>query len=530
MGSVEPRLSARLHLAALPLVLAFVVLVGYVPHLDVTEDVRAGTLPNGLIGMFAGYAQWFGGDRDDYEYTLHVDENEHWARMAQLQREDQARFSDPFTGEPAGGDFQLRGSTHERGFHVALAQFQEITGIPWPIMFRFLPALWMGVTAWMVWALLRPWPGAPMAAAFVALMPTSARFIGPSFLVPIGFGLAWIPLVLLLTRETVDRRRSPFLLTAALSWSFFVHFVAGIAALGLALLMLPQLTRRRRAALLLGLTVLPAAWLAKNFIDEIAADATRIGFLPNDRTIFLQLGAPFLVAWVLGLLLFYWAPPREHRAVLMPFAMASLIVFLMIVSNLAFDLNNYFLYERWHQIFALFATVPLAHGLGVTARAIRNARLRTVGPKWVAPGIFLVLAGGLVLSGGVEWHMKERYYHVIDDADFASFEWAGENLPAEYDKFLTHPWKAPILTAITGKQPVAFLRPGTAPFNGAAYDAYRGGGHGDGVFLVQNDVTWIADTAQPATAAEYQALGGGLYGLRPDLLAAYRSAVTSPDS
>jgi hypothetical protein len=114
-----------------------------------------------------------------------------------------------------------------------------VSGVPWPVLFRFLPALWTGLTAWMVWSFLRPWDGAPLAAALAALAPTSARFIGPAFLVPIGLGLAWIPLVALLAREVVDRRRSPGLLVLAVAWAFFIHFIAGIAALLAAAVLIP---------------------------------------------------------------------------------------------------------------------------------------------------------------------------------------------------------------------------------------------------------------------------------------------------
>ncbi len=512
--------------AALPFVLAFVVLAGYVPHLDLAEDARAPGLASGLLGLGEAYTEFATDQRDDYEYTLHVDENHHWAGMAQLQRQDTLTFDEPYLGTPGGGPFHIRGSVHEKGFHIAVAQFQELTGIPWPVLFRFLPALWLGVTAWGLWAALRPWPGAPVAAAFVALMPTSARFLGPGFLVPIGFGLAWIPVVAILARESFDHRRSPAFLVLAILWGFLLHFMIGFASLLLVACMIPWTDHPRRAGVLVLVSSIPIVWLFNNFFDELEFEATRLGFLPNDRTVFTQIGALFLLVWVLGVYLMYLRPPERHRSLLLGFTLASFLAMAMIAVNFAFALNSYFLYDRWHQLFVLFATVPAAHGVVEVARWVMRHPIRRVPTRTVAAASAVLLSAG-ILQVGIEGHLRERYYHVLEDPDWESIAWAVDNVGPEYGSFLTDPWKAPIVNALTGKRPVTVLYPGSPPLRQDVWEAYLAGGFADAVFLLENDITWTI-AVPPAQAPEYEKLGPGIYGLKTPYLERYNDAVGAP--
>lgn len=513
-GSIDAALLA----AALLLVVA----VTYVPHLDTQNAARAGSLPQGLPGLGQAYLDRLLGRHADYPYPLHVDENLHWSDMAQLQRDETLRFKEPYTGVAPSGLFGLKGSVHEKGFHLAVAQFETLTGIPWPVLFRFAPALWMAVTAWGVWAFLRPWPGAPLAAALVALVPTSDRFIGPAFLVPIGLGLAWIPVAGLLAREAFDERRSNLLLVLVAAWAFYVHFIAGIAAIALVAATIPWSRHPRRAGVLLAAALLPVLWLVQTFLDELAAEATKYQDIPVQRAVFDQLGLAFLLLGALGILLLVFFPPREHRLALWSFAALSAVSFAMVSLNLAYNLRNYFLYERWHQPFALFATVPVAYAIVALARGL-TARFGTSRLRPVLAGLVLTLLAAGALQEGVQGHLREPYYHVVDERDWASFTWAAHHLPAGYSTFLTDPWKAPVLNAMTGKRPVAVLYPGSPPLGGDVYEAYLEGGYGDGPFLVLHDATWVADP-RPVTAPEYTMLGPDVYGLRSTYLDEYNAA------
>lgn len=506
----------------LPFALVVVGLVAYLPHLDLAEPALAQT-HDGLVGAAKGYYEWASGVRDDYEYTLHVDENHHWAQMAQLQRQDSIRHDEPYTGRSPAGVFQLKGGIHEKGFHISLAQFQDVSGIGWPVLFRFLPTAFSVMTAWALWAFLSPWKGVPLAALFVALLPTTPRFIGPAFLVPIGASLAWLPLVGLLARDTFEHRRMPFLLVFAIAWSFFLHFIAGFGALLLVASMLPWVRHRRLAGILILSSLVPVLWLIKNFLEEIAREAERTASLPLDRTIFDHLGTPFLLCWIVGLFALALKQPRRARAELNGLAVASLVVFLMIGINLEFSLRNYFLYERWHQPFLLFAAAPAAYGILSVVSALWHAKM---GRHVAVPvAAFLLLAAPVIaLDRGVDGHLEQRYYHVLEARDFEAIQWAQQNLGDEYTTFLGDPVKAPIVNAMTGRRPIAVLYPGTPPVGDIEYAIFRQGGFADGPFLVEIGATWILD-AQPATAPEYERIGPDISVLRHPWIDRYNNAV-----
>lgn len=517
MGS---RLRWSVEALGLAAVLAFVAGVAYLPHADSFSN-PPGDGP-GIWQLLRTYERWLlGQETDDYEYTLHVDENVHWVAMQATQRADSLRHHELFFGFPEDGlPLSLRGLVHERGFHVAVLTLQEMTGLPWLDVFRFLPALWLAVTALLLWAALRPWPGAMLAAALVALTPTSARFLGPGFLVPIGFGLAWSAAVLLLLPQAERGGRAAALQLLATAWAFFVHLIAGFAALLVLLSALPFVRERKGLALLAGAVLLPILWVGQVFASDIEAEVGKFGNLPLDATIFDQLGIPFLLLWAAGCAALALRPPRQASLPILAASVASIATFGFIVYALttAQAVHAYAFYDRWHQPYAVFASVPLAYGLvegsktgmGALTRALERVRRRpsSASPRWRSWGAAWLAAAAFLLTAGpgLEAHVKEPYYHVLGDEDWTAYQWVAQNVGPEYEVFLSHPWKAPVLAALTGKQPYTWLNPGSPPVRGEEYVAYLSGRSGDGVWLVERDISLVVDPLQPS-APEFERVG-----------------------
>lgn len=496
----------------LALALVFVALVTYLPHLA-TQDLDSSNSPWERLAV--AYGGWLDGSRDDYEYPVHADETMHWARMAEMQRSDTLRHPDPYTGHVERDSPQsLRGLVHEKGFYVAFAGFQEVTGTGWMDLIRLAPTAMAMVTASLVYVALRPWPAAPLAAALVALVPTTPRFLGIGFFVPIGIGLAWVACALVLLRDAGRSRGAMALLVLVAAWAFFVHLIIGFAVVLVTLVALPflRLGGRHRLVFLAAGMLLPVAWFLDAFQPDVIQEAERGAFLPFDFTIFDQLGVPFLVVYVFGAALLLHRPPEgRHQLPLLAATLASIVALAFIVTNIGFGLGRYALYDRWHQPFTLFATVPVAYGVSWLFFAARNAA-RTWGashpelfrraPLWAGPmaiafGMMVAgLAGGAVATQGVGEHLSEPFYYVLDDRDWRMFQ-AAAKLPDEYEVFLAHPWKAPIFTAMTGLQPHAWLQPGRPPINGDDYGAYMDGRFEDGAWLVSRDISLVLIADRP---------------------------------
>lgn len=501
----------------LVLVLTFVLAVTYLPHLDPPR--LEGGEP-ALVTLAQDYGAWTRGAHQDYPFPVHVDEHAHWVFMSALQREHTLKYRDPYTGGPrVESALSLKGLVHETGFHVAVSQFQEFTGIDWVQLFRWLPSIWMGVTAVALWAALRPSPGALPAAALVALAPTSVRFLGPGFLVPIGFSMAWVAGALLLLSSPGRGARTSVLLLAITLWAFFIHLIAGFAVLGAVFLNLPFAARRnRKEAFVIGaVALIPLMWLAAAFLPDFQREAGIFNFLPIDFSIFDQMGIPFLLTWIAACGLAVMKPPARGRGLVYTCVALSILTLAMIVVNVTFDIRRYALYDRWHQLFLLFGAVPVGHAIGVVGQ-VAGRQLRRLGRR-ALPGLprarsavsavlaVVVSTASLayVSDQGVGYHIDTPYYRVTYRQEVQDYRAAG--LANEtYQVFLTHPWKAPIYIALTGKIPFTVLHPGEPPFRGQEYNEYLAGKYADGVWLAERDITQVLDDVTPVSP-DYEVLG-----------------------
>jgi len=493
----------------LALALAFVFSSMFIPHLDTFGD-RQGIEEDdpGLLNLArASWQYWATGERDGYPYTIHADETVHWGSSATVQRTGSV-FVDWVTGEKTDqeGIFSLRGAVHERGFHLVVGQVQELTGISWYHLIQYGPALWFTFTAFGVYSMLRPHPAAVPAAAFVGLVPTTPRFLGPAFLVPVGFSLAWLPATQILAKPARDRFAAALILLTVVVWAFFVHLIGGFAAVGLLLLsgLLGTAADRRRALALLGLGLIPLLWLYQSFSAGVEREIEQIGDLPIDFTIFDGFGLWALGLWALGSILSPLLAERLDEENAIPtWTGASMVALgLIIVSVSFFDERPYATYDRWHPVFFFTAAIPAGFAVS-TAGWVGHELADRFSPEerldWISPvaAVSLVLLlTGVALSVGTQTHIEQPYYHTIDDGDWERFTWIRDNVEGEYEVFLTHPWKAPILGAMTGKTPHAYLNPGSPPVNGEDYREYAEAG-GTPSFFISNDITLVVTSGKP---------------------------------
>lgn len=513
------RREARLALEGLGLaaVLLFVAAVAYLPHADSASHAPAEG--SGLTRFGITYWNWLvERETDDYEYPVHVDENVHWARMADVERQETLRTEGIYSGVPKSGTLTLRGLVHENGYTLAVVHLKELTGADWLSIIRFLPALWAAVTAFLVWAALRPWHGAWVAALLVGLIPTSARFLGPGFFVPSGMGLAWIAAVLILA-PTVGRRNgaAPVLLVMVTAWAFFIHLLSGFAALLLLLCLLPLRRNEFRSLLMMAITIaLPILAMLEVFMDDVVAEFQR-ATLPIDFSIWDQFGLAFLAFWVLGSALTWTRPAGTATVPIRAATLASIVAFSFIVYALVSRAPGYAFYDRWHQPFALFAIVPVAFAVMTVGQLVVEAArwLHVCRPhlRIPRPGVLALPVSAIaffaVLGPGLTGHVQEPYYQTITDADYARYVWTAANTDGTYAVFLDHPWKSMTFHAMTGKEPATYLRPGSPPVNNDAWMQFDRGEGVNAAWLVEKDISVVF--AERLDVEGYQQARSGIY-------------------
>lgn len=498
--------------------LGFVFAVQFVPHLDTFGDRPAEDEP-GLVQLGTAWWEYTTGDREGFAWSIHVDEHYHASVISQVQRFDRLVIGNPYTESPGevSAIGSLYGGVHETGYHTLFAQIQDVTGIDTLHLYQFGPALWTALIAFGVYALVRPNPAAIPAAAFVALLPTSVRFLGTGFLVPIGFSLAWLPATAILTKPARNSAATALLLLAVIAWAFFVHLVAGFASIAIVLAVaLFSGGQARKATLkLVLLGLIPVAWLWRSFSRGVQAQLEREATLPRDFTIFDNFGFITLMIWVVGVALYWLVPPEERdlRPTLAAFSTLSMVALGLIVASVAFDLNRYAMYSRMHPIFFLTATVPV--GFAITTLASRTKRYLTrllerisrieKRTRWRAAIAGLVAlsvgltAAGPALSQGVGYHVREPYYRIMGEDAWQAFQTVEANLSEEdpYSVVLTDPWQAPLLFERTGLIPYTVGTPGAAPGNEQAWRAYLTGNDAPSDY-VMNDITVVLGPREPA--------------------------------
>jgi hypothetical protein len=256
---------------------------------------------------------------------------------------------------------------------------------------------------------------------------------------------------------------------------------------------------------LLGLGLIPLVWLYRSFSAGVQREIEKIGGLPVDFTVFDNFGLWAQGLWAVGCLL---VPLLLHRMddedAIPAWAVTSGVALGFIVTTTALlEERLYATYDRWHPVFFFTATVPAAFAIATAGRTARDVfasyvpdghRVRRAAPA-IALTVSVVLAG-TAIGDGLDDHLEQPYYHVMDDESWERFTWVRDNVGEDHHVFLSHPWRAPILGAMTGMDPHAYLSPGNPPVKGEDYERFARSG-GSLPFFIKNDITLVVAAGKP---------------------------------
>lgn len=500
-----------LEASAAVVALALVAAAVYVPHAPAAGD-EPGNPYLALASRVGGAV--FGASGDPY--PLHADEHIHLARMAALERSGRIQFADPYTGTPPDGDLlSVGGLRQERGFATAIVQLHLLTGAPLPTLFHYLPAIWGAFLALALGLTLRPAPGAWASAALVAIVHTSARFMGPSFLVPSAFGLPWIVGVVAVAARGGGPARLAgllFLVTGA----FLMHIVDGtlamVAGLLCAVLMAAPLARRLALA---GAVLLPLLWVWPSAGTDFVAAVSARDVLPFERHYLLVPGIAVFALAAGGTFAAWFRRDGPAGAALVPHRALSVLALGLLGSmavSVAVGHRNEATYARLFHL--LFVTLAALAGLGAAAAARTAARLlkRTAWrPAAAGAGTAAILL--LALAHPLQAHLDEPYYRIFNDTSWQTARGLAAAGMGPDDTFLSHPWEAPVYNAFTGARPHTVLLPGAAPVRGQDYLDYLATGGSDAQWFADRGIGWAIGTPPPG--APHTELGPGIYRLDP---------------
>jgi hypothetical protein len=412
----------------------------------------------GLIMGFAFYTTLI--PRLDYEYPIHQDEWTHLAEARAIVTSGTMPLVDAVTGEARSSPH------HEAGYHLFLAEFQLLTGLSWLTIFRFVPGAVFALTVLGAYIFGKRCGFGLEAALFASFLPTTLRFLGPGFAVPMALGLFFVPLVLFLVSNLWNSRGLPVLLLALLSFLFIAHaptalFVSLIIVVhGLFQSVRPDpaqgaVGRRPLAQLAtvvgaVALSSLPFLVYNHGIVGTAASEAplpqevltapggiiSRIGYIPYPL-------------FVLGLGVLAMSGRSTDRALLVATALLAIFVFLYY----SFRVGPEVMYSR--SVLYLSMLVLLVAGLA--ASRIRGWFTAFLSPRWAGGASFIAAGLAIVflllpsLGLSLQSRYQEDYYHVINDKQYQDFVWIRDNLCPGYERALVLPKLGRPFAAITGK-------------------------------------------------------------------------------
>ena len=445
-----------------------------------------------VLGLIMALAFYIGMiPRLDYGYPLHSDEWVHLDEARAIVTTATIPSYDPITGEARSDPItgEARGSTHEEvGYHLFLAEIQLLTGLPWLTIFRFLPSSVFALTALCAYIFGKRGGFGLEAALLVCLVPTTVRFLGPAFAVPVALGLLFVPLILFLVSNLWASRGLPLLLLMLLSFLFITHaptavFVCLIIVVhGLFQTVRPASAERsagqralaQMAAVLAVVALSALLFLVYNpWIAKTAATETTLpdSLLTIPGGIISRLGYIPYGLFVLGLGVLAISGRRTDRALLV----ATLLVALFVFLYYCFGVGSWVLYSRG----TLYLSILVLLIAGLATSRIRRWLATSLRPRWAGGAAFiatgLVVVGLLLPSLGLALQSRydEDYYQRIDGGQYEDFVWVGDNLCPGYERALLDPKFGTPFAAITGRQVYATLPLTAYPVRPPAVDEAR---------------------------------------------------------
>jgi hypothetical protein len=393
--------------------------------------------------------------RLDYPYPLHVDEWMHLGHTTQVLNTGHLDYPNPFQG----GRWEVGGHP-ETGYYLWLGTSLLATGSPWLELARLMPALVLGLIAFLSYAWGRKW-GFGLEAAFLAtFIHTTIRFLGPAFLVPVTLGLVFFPLCLMLLEKMEQGWRPLPLIVVSLIALFLTHGTTAVAV-GFVLviyllfyLIFSQNPLREKLPSITCILLIPfsalviflwnRAFVLREIQNIINAEKIPLDPIPIPLP---QLGYIMVALAVIGFGFLIARGGWRNYALLVP---TVVLLFFVQLYRQWFEIGPDILYERgWLYVMLLMAFIA---GYGLS-------QLRQLGLdffkrwRWGMPAVYVALALVVVFAvvQRMDGYAKERYYHVIDTTSYHDFKWIGEELPKD-SVVLLNPYVGWAVVPISGGQ------------------------------------------------------------------------------
>lgn len=441
--------------------------------------------------------------KQGYPYPLHVDE---WAHLDQAQNV-----------------IELKGLSYpphrESGFHLFLAEVQLVTGLDWFTIFRWLPSILFVITVFFMYLVGQKFGCGVEAAFLTALVPTTIRTLGPSFLVPVSIGMLAVPLCLFHLLEARVDKKHYIIIVIVLMFVWISHPVSALILTGvvvlfeiMALRFGGDITSKKSlqsisiffisVGALLSLVVWIQFDLIKHGIESLA-NPQGLGVLPPLEAIRSRIGTILSSLLVFGT--FCLVLYQGWRGV----AVVTTLIGLLAVVTLYYrsQLGIQTLADRSWLHLLLVAAIGEAYGIAMLRRSLGWALAKLYKPIEFGSYLTVALLVSFVMFNGINKNRGEFFYQLIDDRGVSDFVWVRDNLTPEIRRTLLRPDVAFSYRAITRGYPYSMQ---AFPFSDAGVEAsYRFLYAGNG--SPPEDMNWLIDAGVSLVYAPHWDSGGQLF-------------------
>lgn len=398
----------------------------------------------------------------EYQYPLHRDEWDRITLANAFLKYKTLEFPNPFTGEG------IIKNHPEIGFLIFISMFKLI-GIDWWPLFRYFPIFLSVLLTFLTYVLARKLHYGLEAAFFVALIPTTVRYLGPAFFVPVSLAL---PLIILSLYSAFFLKRSRYVIIFLISVFLLYEHPPSALVTFIALFFLLLMEKDVRmfiTILLASLTAIPQ-FLA--YIEHEGVEGLIFTAVATFKGVPEEFGYIPTALFVLG---FFLAIRGWRRyEVVIGFTVTTL--FGLIALYRFFNYVPFIYPERVLLYSMLFMSLLAGKGLNWIKNKSRIIAL------------FMLLAIFLL---SYQSHINTPYYHIINEEEFQDFLWIRDNLNG---KAVLDPWKAIAFTAVAEKPVYAIIPAGPDEIMAKRIEEalkFLRGNCSDVKFLIKNNISIV---------------------------------------
>lgn len=395
-----------------------------------------------------------------YQYPLHRDE---WDRITLANaylKYGGPEFPDPFTGDGTVKNHP------EIGFITFISLFKVI-GAEWLSFFWYSPFLLSLFFVSSGFLLGRKLGYGVEMAFFLALIPTTVRFLGPAFFVPVSLAL---PLMLIILYSALFLDKGKYIVVFLLY--VFLLYMHPPSAIVIFISLSTYISLKKDEKMLA--TIFTASLIAIpqfiSYIEPLGSEGLIFTAVGLFKSVVTEFGFVSSFFFVLG----FYLSIRDWRKEEVVISLTATILLSLIV---IYRFTNYLPLlwpERVLLYLMMFMSVIAAKGL------------HWIREKSLPVGVFFAI---LVIAFTYQTHVGIQYYHIVDDREYEDYVWIRDNLEG---KAILDPWEAIAFTAVAENPVFTVVRP-TDEFKEKSKELIKffSENCSDTEFLVENNISIV---------------------------------------